>query len=60
MADRRRFLPPPRSKPEPSPSAHPWVIRVIVIVAVLVVIGGVVWASALGHLFTPVPVPSRS
>ncbi|HEY8317922.1 MAG TPA: hypothetical protein VIG76_03775 [Amnibacterium sp.] len=51
MADRRRFLPPAKTKPERRESAHPWIIPVIVVVAVVVVIGGIVWASALGHLF---------
>jgi hypothetical protein len=30
---------------------RPWVIPVIATVAALVVVGGVVWASILGHLF---------
>jgi FlaG/FlaF family flagellin (archaellin) len=47
----RRFLPPPRVKPEAKASAHPWVIPVIVAVAIVVVLAGVVWASVLGHFF---------
>jgi len=51
MADRPRFLPPAKTKPERREPAHPWAIRVIVVVAVVVVIAGIVWASALGHFF---------
>jgi hypothetical protein len=51
MPDRPSFLPPRRTKPAAVPSAHPWLMPVIVGVAVVVVIAGVVWASVLGHLF---------
>lgn len=44
MADRPSRRPPTR--PE-----RPWVIPVIATVAAVVVVGGVVWASILGHLF---------
>ncbi|MDH2444955.1 hypothetical protein QDR37_13460 [Amnibacterium sp. CER49] len=42
MADPRR----PERRPE-----RPWVMRTIVVLAAVVVLGGVVWASMLGHLF---------
>lgn len=51
MADGRRFLPPAKAKPARRESAHPWIIRVIVVVAAVVVVGGIIWASALGHFF---------
>ena len=51
MAEGRRFLPPAKTKPERPESAHPWIIRVIVVVLVVVVIGGIVWAASLGHFF---------
>jgi hypothetical protein len=50
MPERPGFLPPPRTKPAPQPSAHPWILRVIVGLAAAVVVAGVVWASVLGHL----------
>jgi hypothetical protein len=30
---------------------HPWVIRVVVVVALAVLVGGILWATLLGHLF---------
>lgn len=30
---------------------QPWVIRSIVVVAAVLVVGGIVWAALLGHLF---------
>ncbi|MGN6742830.1 MAG: hypothetical protein ACTHJL_05965 [Amnibacterium sp.] len=43
MADRRR--------PDPARPERPWALPVIVVLAVVVVAGGVVWATLLGHLF---------
>ena len=40
---------PPR--PEPGSADHPWVLRVIVAVALVVLVGGILWATLLGHLF---------
>jgi hypothetical protein len=51
MADRRRSVPPSRTKPRGQAPAHPWVLPVIVAVAIAVVVTGLVWASVLGHLF---------
>jgi hypothetical protein len=36
---------------EPGPADRPWVLRVVVIVALAVLVGGILWASLLGHLF---------
>jgi hypothetical protein len=30
---------------------HPWVIRVVVVIALAVLVGGILWATLLGHLF---------
>ena len=46
-----RRLPPPRVKPIPAEPKHPWVLPVITTVALVVVVGGVVWAALLGRLF---------
>lgn len=46
-----RRLPPPRVKPLPTESKHPWVIPVITTVALVVVVAGVIWAAVLGRLF---------
>jgi hypothetical protein len=42
-----------RPAPRRTPSApeHPWVLRIIVAVAIVVLVGGILWATLLGHLF---------
>jgi hypothetical protein len=42
-----RPAPPPRR----GSADHPWAIRVIVAVAMVVLVGGILWATLLGHLF---------
>jgi hypothetical protein len=41
---------PAPSRP-PGRADSPWVIRVIVAVAIVVLVGGILWATILGHLF---------
>ena len=42
---------PDRAPRVPDAPRRPWVMPTIVTVAVLLVVGGVVWAFLLGHLF---------
>jgi hypothetical protein len=60
----RRILPPALQKPEPKPVRYPWLLPTIVVLAVVVVVAGVVYAAVNGLLFssvvlqTPSPSPS--
>ena len=41
----------PERQPKRGSADHPWVIRIIVVVAMVVLVGGILWATLLGHLF---------
>jgi hypothetical protein len=41
----------PASRRKPSAPQNPVVIRIIVAVAIVVLVGGILWATLLGHLF---------
>jgi hypothetical protein len=40
-----------RPAQRPKRTSDPWVIRIIVAVAIVVLVGGILWATLLGHLF---------
>jgi hypothetical protein len=41
----------PSSRQQGGSGDHPWAIRIIVAVAIVVLVGGILWATLLGHLF---------